>query len=128
MAVFASAAGSFLRLSCADSLSPPCRPSRVRAVLASRACRTSVMIGTALSAAGMTRLVHHMAEMDHPWVRHRGHWRVRLSLGNCEVWNCYLLGSFSYFTTKSEVSPLKLLILLSIRLSAIDSYQFDLTR
>ncbi|KAF0308295.1 Mismatch repair endonuclease PMS2 [Amphibalanus amphitrite] len=43
------------------------RPSRVRAVLASRACRTSVMIGTALSHSGMTRLVAHMAEMDHPW-------------------------------------------------------------
>ncbi|XP_043241168.1 mismatch repair endonuclease PMS2-like [Amphibalanus amphitrite] len=43
------------------------RPSRVRAVLASRACRTSVMIGTALSHSGMARLVEHMAEMDHPW-------------------------------------------------------------
>ncbi|XP_037082380.1 mismatch repair endonuclease PMS2-like [Pollicipes pollicipes] len=43
------------------------RPSRVRAVLASRACRTSVMIGTALSPAGMTRLVRNMADMEQPW-------------------------------------------------------------
>ena len=44
------------------------RPSRVRAMFASRACRSSVMIGTALSKLEMRRLVDHMALMDQPWV------------------------------------------------------------
>ncbi|CAG0886003.1 unnamed protein product [Darwinula stevensoni] len=43
------------------------RPSRVRAMFASRACRSSVMIGTALSKLEMRRLVDHMALMDQPW-------------------------------------------------------------
>lgn len=45
-----------------------CRPSRVRAMFASRACRKSVMIGTALNLRDMQRIVNHMGEMDHPWV------------------------------------------------------------
>ncbi|OWR42288.1 putative DNA mismatch repair protein pms2 [Danaus plexippus plexippus] len=44
-----------------------CRPSRVRAMFASRACRKSVMIGTALSKGDMRKLVDHMAEIDKPW-------------------------------------------------------------
>ncbi|XP_067005498.2 mismatch repair endonuclease PMS2 [Anabrus simplex] len=44
-----------------------CRPSRVRAMFASRACRKSVMIGTALSYSDMRRLVNHMGEIDQPW-------------------------------------------------------------
>ena len=44
-----------------------CRPSRVRCMLASRSCRSSVMIGTALAAAAMRRLVDHMGDMDQPW-------------------------------------------------------------
>ncbi|XP_026316783.1 mismatch repair endonuclease PMS2 isoform X2 [Hyposmocoma kahamanoa] len=44
-----------------------CRPSRVRAMFASRACRKSVMIGTALSKVDMKKLVDHMAEIDQPW-------------------------------------------------------------
>lgn len=43
------------------------RPTRVRDMLASRACRSAVMIGTALSTADMYRLVNHMSEMDSPW-------------------------------------------------------------
>jgi len=43
------------------------RPSRVRAMFASRACRTSVMVGTALSRADMRRLVDHMGELEQPW-------------------------------------------------------------
>ena len=43
------------------------RPSRVRAMFASRACRTSVMIGTALAPRDMRKLVDHMAEIDQPW-------------------------------------------------------------
>lgn len=45
-----------------------CRPSRVRAMFASRACRKSVMIGSALSRRDMQRIVGHMGEMEHPWV------------------------------------------------------------
>ncbi|XP_039755705.1 mismatch repair endonuclease PMS2 isoform X2 [Pararge aegeria] len=51
-----------------ENQSEYCRPSRVRAMFASRACRKSVMIGTALSKADMRILVDHMAEIDKPWV------------------------------------------------------------
>ncbi|XP_072947255.1 mismatch repair endonuclease PMS2 [Epargyreus clarus] len=50
-----------------ESESEYCRPSRVRAMFASRACRKSVMIGTALGKADMKKLVDHMAEIDKPW-------------------------------------------------------------
>ncbi|XP_069701490.1 mismatch repair endonuclease PMS2 isoform X2 [Periplaneta americana] len=50
-----------------DSPHTLCRPSRVRAMFASRACRKSVMIGTALSKSDMRRLVDHMGEIEHPW-------------------------------------------------------------
>ena len=43
------------------------RPSRVRAMFASRACRTSVMIGTSLGKTQMKNLVDHMADMENPW-------------------------------------------------------------
>lgn len=46
-----------------------CRPSRVRAMFASRACRSSVMIGKALSRIDMRRLVDHMGTIEQPWVR-----------------------------------------------------------
>lgn len=36
--------------------------------MASRACRKSVMIGTALTLSQMTGVVRHMAHMDQPWV------------------------------------------------------------
>ncbi|XP_053638036.2 mismatch repair endonuclease PMS2 [Cherax quadricarinatus] len=44
-----------------------CRPSRVRAMFASRACRQSVMIGTALTHSQMKKLVCHMGEIEQPW-------------------------------------------------------------
>nr|XP_018910860.1 PREDICTED: mismatch repair endonuclease PMS2 isoform X1 [Bemisia tabaci] len=50
-----------------DSPGALCRPSRVRAMFASRACRMSVMIGTALSFSEMKRLVTHMGEIEQPW-------------------------------------------------------------
>ena len=43
------------------------RPSRVRAMYASRACRTSIMVGTALSVAEMRRMLEHMSAMEQPW-------------------------------------------------------------
>ena len=43
------------------------RPSRVRAMFASRACRSSVMIGRSLTNTDMTKLIRHMAEIEQPW-------------------------------------------------------------
>lgn len=51
-----------------DSTSTVLRPSRVRAMFASRACRKSVMIGSVLSKNVMKKLVDHMSEIDQPWV------------------------------------------------------------
>ncbi|XP_011209746.2 mismatch repair endonuclease PMS2 [Bactrocera dorsalis] len=44
-----------------------CRPSRIRDMFASRACRKSVMIGMALKRATMKKLVTHMGEIEQPW-------------------------------------------------------------
>ncbi|XP_011152383.1 mismatch repair endonuclease PMS2 [Harpegnathos saltator] len=43
------------------------RPSRVRQMLASRACRSAVMIGTALNTNEMQRLIMQMTQMQNPW-------------------------------------------------------------
>lgn len=43
------------------------RPSRVRQMLASRACRSAIMIGTALNTGEMQRLITQMAQMQNPW-------------------------------------------------------------
>lgn len=40
---------------------------QVTSMFASRACRSSVMIGTALGHSQMSTIVRHMADMDHPW-------------------------------------------------------------
>ncbi|XP_044159563.1 mismatch repair endonuclease PMS2-like isoform X1 [Bufo gargarizans] len=50
-----------------DSPGVMCRPSRVRQMFASRACRKSVMIGTALNSHEMRKLVAHMGEIEQPW-------------------------------------------------------------
>lgn len=43
------------------------RPSRVRQMLASRACRSAVMIGTALNNTEMQKLIIQMSQMKNPW-------------------------------------------------------------
>ncbi|KAK4448105.1 hypothetical protein QBC34DRAFT_353737 [Podospora aff. communis PSN243] len=43
------------------------RPSKVRKMFAMRACRSSIMIGRALSPRQMERVVRHMGEMEKPW-------------------------------------------------------------
>ncbi|KAK4176913.1 hypothetical protein QBC36DRAFT_300721 [Triangularia setosa] len=43
------------------------RPSKVRKMFAMRACRSSIMIGKALSERQMERVVRHMGEMEKPW-------------------------------------------------------------
>ncbi|XP_041746996.2 LOW QUALITY PROTEIN: mismatch repair endonuclease PMS2-like [Coregonus clupeaformis] len=50
-----------------DSPGVICRPSHVRQMFASRACRKSVMIGTALSTSEIKKLVVHMGEIEQPW-------------------------------------------------------------
>lgn len=50
-----------------DSPGVMCRPSRVRAMFASRSCRMSVMIGTALDRSRMRQIVDNMGTMDQPW-------------------------------------------------------------
>lgn len=54
-----------------DSPNSICRPTRIRSMLASRACRKSVMIGDALTKKQMKKLIQHMGELDHPWVRNK---------------------------------------------------------
>jgi len=54
-------------LECGAGDQGPCRPSRVRAMFASRACRNAVMIGTSLSRSDMHRLIRHMGEIEQPW-------------------------------------------------------------
>jgi DNA mismatch repair protein PMS2 len=36
-------------------------------MLASRACRSSIMIGRALDRRALTRILHRLAELDAPW-------------------------------------------------------------
>lgn len=43
------------------------RPSRVRAMLAMRACRSSIMIGTALDKPQMRRVLANLAQLHAPW-------------------------------------------------------------
>jgi DNA mismatch repair protein PMS2 len=43
------------------------RPSKVRKMFAMRACRSSIMIGKALSQKQMQKVVRHMGEMEKPW-------------------------------------------------------------
>ena len=50
-----------------DESTDTLRPTRVRAMFASRACRKSVMIGHSLSRGDMARLVRHMGMIEQPW-------------------------------------------------------------
>lgn len=50
-----------------DSVPYIARPSKVRKMFAMRACRSSVMIGKALTMSQMYGLVRHMGELDKPW-------------------------------------------------------------
>ncbi|PON96568.1 DNA mismatch repair protein [Trema orientale] len=51
------------RMDTADSICPP----RVRAMLASRACRSSVMIGDALGRNEMQKILEHLVGLKSPW-------------------------------------------------------------
>ncbi|KAI5270838.1 DNA mismatch repair protein MutL [Aureobasidium subglaciale] len=43
------------------------RPSKVRKMLAMRACRSSIMVGKTLSKSQMLKVVRNLGEMDKPW-------------------------------------------------------------
>ncbi|KAG9257550.1 uncharacterized protein F5Z01DRAFT_718418 [Emericellopsis atlantica] len=43
------------------------RPAKVRKMFAMRACRSSIMIGKALTRSQMSNVVGHMGELDKPW-------------------------------------------------------------
>jgi len=43
------------------------RPSKVRKMLAMRACRGSVMVGRTLTHTAMERVLRHMGQIDKPW-------------------------------------------------------------
>eukprot|EP00892_Ulva_mutabilis_P000644 jgi/Ulvmu1/10580/UM065_0034.1 len=43
------------------------RPSKIRAMLAMRACRSSIMVGTVLNLQQMRTIVSRLAELDGPW-------------------------------------------------------------
>lgn len=45
------------------------RPSRVRAMFASRACRKAVMVGDPLTSSQMKKLVTQLGDLEQPWVR-----------------------------------------------------------
>lgn len=44
-----------------------CRPSKIEKLMASRACRSSIMIGQSLSPAHMRQVITHMTNLNNPW-------------------------------------------------------------
>lgn len=67
---------------------PIVRPSKVRKMFAMRACRSSVMIGKALTVTQMKKIVRHMAELDKPWNCPHGRPTMRhlCDLGQMNLW------------------------------------------
>lgn len=65
------------------------RPSKVRKLLASRACRSSVMIGKTLQNGQMENIVRHMGSMDKPWSCPHGRPTMRhlYGLENWQGWS-----------------------------------------
>ncbi|KAL8320319.1 hypothetical protein RB597_006861 [Gaeumannomyces tritici] len=63
------------------------RPSRVRSMFAMRACRSSVMVGRALSRAQMEKVVRHMGEMEKPWNCPHGRPTMRHLCGLASAWD-----------------------------------------
>ena len=51
----------------AEAPGTPCRLPKLRSMFAMRACRSAVMIGTALDAPKMRALVAQLADLDQPW-------------------------------------------------------------
>jgi len=70
------------------------RPSKVRKTFAIRACRSSVMVGKALTVEQMKKVVRHMGELDKPWNCPHGRPTMRhlCDLGQMQSWNEDLQG------------------------------------
>jgi DNA mismatch repair protein PMS2 len=64
------------------------RPSKVRKMFAMRACRSSIMIGKALSENKMRTIVSHMGEIEKPWNCPHGRPTMRhlMTLSSIEPW------------------------------------------
>lgn len=64
------------------------RPTKITKILASRACRSSIMIGKNLTHKQMEKVVRHMGEMDKPWSCPHGRPTMRhlFSLDKWEDW------------------------------------------
>jgi DNA mismatch repair protein PMS2 len=62
---------------------PVLRPSRVRAMFASRACRKSVMIGTPLTKGQMVRVVRNLERLASPWFCPHGRYVVNSETQRC---------------------------------------------
>lgn len=67
------------------------RPSRVRRMLAMRACRSSIMVGKNLSRKQMTEVVGHMASMEKPWNCPHGRPTMR-HLAGLDEWSAWREG------------------------------------
>ncbi|KAK4140645.1 uncharacterized protein C8A04DRAFT_14746 [Dichotomopilus funicola] len=63
------------------------RPSKVRKMFAMRACRSSIMIGRALSRRQMEKVVRHMGEMEQPWNCPHGRPTMRHLCGLGGAWD-----------------------------------------
>ncbi|TLS28848.1 hypothetical protein PpBr36_01233 [Pyricularia pennisetigena] len=63
------------------------RPSRVRKMFAMRACRSSIMVGRALSRPQMEKVVRHMGGMEKPWNCPHGRPTMRHLCGLGTTWD-----------------------------------------
>ena len=65
------------------------RPTKVRKMLAMRACRSSIMVGKTLPKRSMERVVRNMGEMEKPWNCPHGRPTMRhlAGLGAWNGWN-----------------------------------------
>lgn len=64
------------------------RPSKVRAMFAMRACRSSIMIGQVLSDLKMQEIVKNLSTLDKPWNCPHGRPTMR-HLVNIDKWNSF---------------------------------------
>ncbi|GAX74397.1 hypothetical protein CEUSTIGMA_g1845.t1 [Chlamydomonas eustigma] len=66
-AAAAAAAAATATAEAGDSVIPLIRPSKVRSMLASRACRSSIMIGKPLDRPAMKKVLRGMSVLEQPW-------------------------------------------------------------
>ncbi|KAF2193215.1 DNA mismatch repair protein MutL [Zopfia rhizophila CBS 207.26] len=80
------------------------RPSKVRKLLASRACRGSVMVGKTLTERQMEKVVRHMGCMDKPWSCPHGRPTMRHLFG-LEKWEWWAEGDGISGLEEEKVEP-----------------------